>query len=37
MLVGGDFNVLRKEYDKNEPGELTTGVPCLILSLIFIV
>jgi exonuclease III len=37
ILVGGDFNILRKESDKNKPGELTVGVPCLILSLIFIV
>jgi exonuclease III len=36
MLVGGDFNILRKESDKNKPGELTAGVPCSILSLTFI-
>jgi exonuclease III len=36
MLVGGDFNILRKESDKNKPGGLTVGVPCSILSLTFI-
>jgi hypothetical protein len=38
MLVGGDFNILRKESDKNKlgGGGLTVGVPCSILSLTFI-
>jgi exonuclease III len=37
MLIGGDFNIIRKESNKNKPGGIIGGVIYLILLLIFMI